>query len=159
MYVISRKISNELKDLISRMLCVDPKKRISLKQIREHKWYKSSKQLSCCGVIIGYETIPIDPEVLSEMSGLGYSSDNTKRYLENNIRNEITTAYWLLLKKKFKSGEPSIFDICNEKFDKKNLIPKISHINLKVKDSNKSNRHKSFDFSSLARDAEMSFRR
>lgn len=38
------------------------------------------------------------------MAGLGYNTDKARRFLENNIRNEVTTAYYLLMKKKFKKG-------------------------------------------------------
>lgn len=33
------------------------------------------------------------------------------------------------MKRKFKRGEPSIFDICNENFNNKSLAPKVSRLN------------------------------
>lgn len=89
------------------MLCTNPKNRCNLSEIKQHPWYRNKKGIKCYGISIGYETIPIDKEILKEMQDLGYDPQNTKKFIENNVRNETTTAYWLLLKKKHKDGSPS----------------------------------------------------
>lgn len=47
------------------------------------------------------------------MEVLGYNVEQARKYIENNIRNQITSAYYLLMKKKFRIGIPSPFDISN----------------------------------------------
>jgi hypothetical protein len=47
------------------------------------------------------------------------------------------------MKKKFRKGDPSEFDICNENFNKKLLVPKMSKIN--IAPTNKKIRHQSMD--------------
>lgn len=41
LYIIDRKISFELRDLLSKLLCVKPKARINIEGIKEHPWYKN----------------------------------------------------------------------------------------------------------------------
>lgn len=40
LYVIDRKITSELRDLLSKLLCVKPKNRFNIQQIKDHPWYK-----------------------------------------------------------------------------------------------------------------------
>lgn len=47
------------------------------------------------------------------------------------------------MKKKFKRGDPSPYDICNEDFSRKVIVPKVSKVNTKIKQ-----RHHSLDFNS-----------
>lgn len=55
----------------------------------------------------------------------------------------MTTAYYLLMKKYLKKGEPSEYDICNENFNRKSLIPKVSKVN--TIPAEKRARHQSMD--------------
>lgn len=77
------------------------------------------------------------------MKEYGYEISQIRRYLENNIRNETTAAYYLLMKKRFRNGNPSKYDLSNENFDPKNLIPKGSLVTQPKKRNTL--RHKSFD--------------
>lgn len=54
LYVIDKRISHELKDLLSKMLCVDPNCRITLQGIKEHQWFKNRKGIKSYGIKIGY---------------------------------------------------------------------------------------------------------
>lgn len=54
LYIFDKKISADLKDLISRLLCVDPTKRFNLEQIKNHQWYKQKHILKLCGVQVGF---------------------------------------------------------------------------------------------------------
>lgn len=97
----------------------------------------------------------MDQGVLEELSKLNYEAKKIKQYLENNIRNESTTAYWLLLKRKYRNKEPSSFDVCNESFNPKVLIGSAKMILPKQQES----RHKSFDFYSLYKDADFQLKK
>lgn len=87
MYLIERKISVELRDLLSRLLCVQPKNRYNIQQIKEHPWYKREFMLPCHGIRVGFENLAVDHSILEEMEQLNYNSMLAKRYLENDIRN------------------------------------------------------------------------
>ena len=87
-YVIDKKISPELKDLLARTINTNPLKRIRLKEILEHPWYvkfRTCKQIS--GIEIGYQNIPVDKSIVDEMVGLGFEARKTLKYIENNIKN------------------------------------------------------------------------
>ena len=51
--------SENLKDLISKLLTVDPLERISISDIRSHKWYKIDKPIERAGINIDKEAIPV----------------------------------------------------------------------------------------------------
>lgn len=54
MYIIDRKISPELKDLLSKLLCVKPSKRYNIEAIKSHPWYKKYKIPQYSGVNVGF---------------------------------------------------------------------------------------------------------
>lgn len=128
LYVIDKKVSPEYKDLLSKMLNVKPKQRITLPLLKEHPWYKKFNGPKCNGVMVGFENVPIDLQIIDEINSLGYDGQKCQKYLENNIRNEMTTAYYLLIKRNFKKGIPSAYDLCSDDFNKKVLQPKKSNI-------------------------------
>ena len=39
---VKKEFSNDFKDLLSRMLALDPDQRPTIKEIKEHKWFKGS---------------------------------------------------------------------------------------------------------------------
>ncbi len=57
------------------------------------------------------------------MSSLGFETRKTLQYVQNNVKNECTTTYYLLLKKYFKSGKGSEMDICSDNFKKETINP------------------------------------
>lgn len=62
------------------------------------------------GIIIGYNSIPIDNSVLSSLSDYGLSQaeiDKTLSSLEANRHNSLTTTYYLAFKKYIKEGHDS----------------------------------------------------
>jgi serine/threonine protein kinase len=66
LYVIDKKISPELKDLLARLINTNPSKRIRLRDIIDHPWYlKFSPSKSISGIEIGYQTIPVDKRVVN----------------------------------------------------------------------------------------------
>jgi hypothetical protein len=60
--------------------------------------------MRCNGILVGFENLVLDESVLRDMKELGYDTAVTRRYLENCVRSEMTTAYYLLLKKRWRLG-------------------------------------------------------
>ena len=59
------------------MLEVDPSNRYSAEQIRNHSWWRLHNGTeNTIGVMVGYNRIPIDHEVLNEMSKIGFEIDH-----------------------------------------------------------------------------------
>ena len=51
------------------------------------------------------------------MEKMNFKVEDIKKCLSVNAKNQTTATYELLLKKKYRSGNPSKFDICSESFD------------------------------------------
>ena len=62
------------------------------------------------GILIGYDHIIVDIEILKKLEMYGYNLDYSKKCLEANKHNDVTTAYYLLLKKYIQDGGVSIAD-------------------------------------------------
>ncbi|KAI5618487.1 serine/threonine-protein kinase SIK1 isoform X1 [Silurus asotus] len=98
-------MSQECENLIRRMLVVDPVKRISLAQIKQHCWLKAVP-ISVCQAFLN----PPEPEthckaksynkqVLSFMQTLGIDKQRTIESLQNDSYNHFSAIYWLLLER------------------------------------------------------------
>ena len=93
----------EIKDLISRMLQVDPNKRITIEQIKHHKAFRNSlpKNFSVPTPLPWPAKIdPIDPDdvdhlVLDVLYNIGFSKDNVGEMLKENGFNQ--AKYFCLL--------------------------------------------------------------
>ena len=102
--------SEPAKDLIKNILQTDPKKRLSLNSIKNHKWTTSGcpKVSVYDGIIVGEDPIPVineykdkikpllDQQVEPDVINFGLIDD----YISKNRHNSITTTYYLLIKKK-----------------------------------------------------------
>jgi 5'-AMP-activated protein kinase, catalytic alpha subunit len=104
-YSISGHVSLELQDFISKVLTVDPAKRIRIEDMKKHAWWKKySDNYYPEGLIVGYHKIPIEAVVLKEIKALGIDADLTEKSLETNLHNNLTTTYYILLKKCLREG-------------------------------------------------------
>ena len=126
---ISNFLSDEAKDIIKKILEVDPKKRLSFDEIKEHPWFNiiDKKYMMYKGIDIDDNIIPIDEEILEQMEQFGINKIETRFNILKNYHNKITTIYNLLLKKKIDSGKKSISDLQSDIYneyinDKKNKI-------------------------------------
>lgn len=95
-YTIPDYCSSELKDLLSKILVKNPKKRYTLNDIINHPWYKKVKY-----------NIPninqeIDVEIIDIMTQLGYDNDDIITSI-NNIEYDSLYATYFLLCKKYKN--------------------------------------------------------
>ncbi|CAD8060418.1 unnamed protein product [Paramecium sonneborni] len=125
-------ISQEAKDLIKNILNVDPQKRFAITDIRKHSWFSFYNQKIPTGLIVGQHKIPIDPEILKQMIQYGFSCEYAEKCIETNRHNNVTTTYYLLLKKYIMAGNKSIADINSEHFEPQKIsIKQYTHTDRK----------------------------
>ena len=109
-----RKASPQFKDLIKRILEKDPKKRITLEQIKQHPWVHSLdfNFLKSPGINLTQDVIPIDLEIVREM-GLN-DEQKIKKIIKDilaNFHNKYTSNYYLRIEQKKKKKIKSIADL------------------------------------------------
>jgi serine/threonine protein kinase len=97
-------ISKKAKDLLKGILNVDPQERFTISDIRKHEWYLQLEEKPKPGILIGYDHIKVDFFVLTQLKEFGYNLDYTKKCLEADKHNEVTTSYYLLLKRHINNG-------------------------------------------------------
>ena len=115
-------LSNSCKDLIRNILITNPNKRYGFEEIKNHPWFMSVNNIggknilfTSPGIIIDYDVLPIDIDIIKEI----YFTKEYKNFSILNIvndiirdkHNKITTAYYLLLRKKLRNNEESISNI------------------------------------------------
>ena len=129
-YKIPNFLSDGAKDIISKILVIDPKKRYTINQIKKHPWFNQIDQRKNMsrGLLLNKFVVPIDDLIVEKMvNDFGYNSKKIKTFLLCNKHNDITTCYYLLLKQKIRNGENSICDPNSKDFynythNKKNLL-------------------------------------
>ena len=110
-------LSKEVRDMIGKILITDPDKRLTIKQIRDHKWFWLNIPIQISdGIIIGYNQIPIESKILEMMKEYGFESEYTQQCLDANKHNHATTTYYLFLKRLKKEGKLQCeYEISNSK--------------------------------------------
>ena len=129
-YEVPKHLSKDAKDILSKILEVDPKKRINFESIKSHPWFSliDINYLMHTGINTNIDIIPIDEEIIKKMENLGLKDKVEIRYnIIKNYHNKITTIYNLLLKQKIERGKKSISDMNSDIYDeyindKKNKI-------------------------------------
>ena len=108
-------LSNEAKDLLSKLLKVNPIERIKLDEIKKHPWFNlyNPKNNYFYGIDINKIIMPIDEEIITDMINIGIEPNIVIDNIIRNCNNNITTIYYLLLQKKIKKGKKSIADFCS----------------------------------------------
>lgn len=109
-YQFPKFISNDGKDLIKHVLDIEPETRFTIEKIRSHVWFTQFSEEVRPGILIGYDHIIVDLNVLKQLTKYNIDLDYTKKCLEANKHNNDTTSYYLLLKKYLQSGGNSIAD-------------------------------------------------
>ncbi|GLT56537.1 hypothetical protein SLA2020_295720 [Shorea laevis] len=103
-YTLPSHLSPGARDLIPRMLVVDPMKRVTIPEIRQHPWFQA--HLPRYLAVPPLETIQqakkIDEEILQEVGKMGFDRNQLIESLRNRIQNEATVAYYLLLDNRFR---------------------------------------------------------
>nr|GMD07650.1 SNF1-related protein kinase catalytic subunit alpha KIN10-like [Ipomoea batatas] len=112
LYTLPSHLSAGARDLIPRMLVVDPLKRITIPQIRQHHWFKAhlprylavpppdamQHLKKACSLIhdLLVSIILIDEEILQEVIRKGFDRGQLLASLQNREQNDATVAYHLL---------------------------------------------------------------
>lgn len=93
-FAIPKFVSNEARDLLKCILNTDPLKRYTIEDIRKHPWFNIvTPQKDTGGLIIGYNSIPIDRSVLNMLEQYGFNSDYAQKCIDANKHNHVTTTY------------------------------------------------------------------
>nr|Q02723.1 RecName: Full=Carbon catabolite-derepressing protein kinase [Secale cereale]AAA33921.1 RKIN1 [Secale cereale] len=104
-YILPIYLSDLVRDLISRMLIVDPMKRITIGEIRKHSWFQNRlpRYLAVPPPDMMQQAKMIDEDTLRDVVKLGYDKDHVCESLCNRLQNEETVAYYLLLDNRFRA--------------------------------------------------------
>ena len=131
-------LSLEAIDLLKRILEVNPQKRITLKEIKDHPWFNKANNPLYKGIIYNINDInknkfPYDNEVVSFVIKEFYNDDqsiNNKKLIEMIQKHEINqyTATYYLTKK-------NIFKIEDYNYESYNAKEKNNKIELKIKNN------------------------
>ena len=129
-YFLPPFLSNISQDLIRRILTTNPKRRISLEEIKKHPFFLIGERTPLMkGLLIGIENIPVDWDIIKEIKNKFFNEkDINEEYIANmiqkNIHNNTTTIYYLMFKEKtenlFNNENSKIKKIKKEKIKKKN---------------------------------------
>ncbi|OMJ67048.1 hypothetical protein SteCoe_35891 [Stentor coeruleus] len=103
-YQAPKYISDNVKDLLDRILKTDPEARYGIDEIRAHEWFNQNQQQINPGILVGYQNIMVDSYVLNKLQDYKIDIDYAKKCIEANKHNSISTGYYLLLKKYIKEG-------------------------------------------------------
>ncbi|KAF3444805.1 hypothetical protein FNV43_RR14498 [Rhamnella rubrinervis] len=103
-YTLPSHLSPGARDLIPRMLVVDPMKRMTIHEIRQHPWFQAHlpRYLAVPPPDSMQQAKKIDEEILQEVVKMGFDQNQLLESLRNRIQNEGTVAYYLLLDNRFR---------------------------------------------------------
>ncbi|CAA0406316.1 unnamed protein product [Arabidopsis thaliana] len=109
MYTLPNHLSHFARDLIPRMLMVDPTMRISITEIRQHPWFNNHLPLYLS--IPPLDTIEqakkIEEEIIQKVVNIGFDRNQVVDSLVNRIQNEATVAYHLILDNRNQNSVPN----------------------------------------------------
>ena len=110
-------VGKDVIDLIHKILKTEPKKRIKIKEIMNHKWFNMENNVLYIGININELVIPIDEDIIKEIHNkYGYDIKSIIETILRNEFNKIKSLYLILLKIKIKNGEKSVSDLMSDLF-------------------------------------------
>ena len=148
-FYIPSTLSLEAIDLLKQILRVDPEKRITIKEIKKHKWFNLEQNVMYKGVNIYIDKMPCDIEVIKYVIKNYFSQDNNislynfVRMVKGYSCNKYTATYYLVKKYVLKNEgiNEKENEIINDNYKKvyKEIKETKDEINNKIK-NNKCNR-------------------
>ncbi|XP_059295876.1 SNF1-related protein kinase catalytic subunit alpha KIN10-like isoform X2 [Lycium ferocissimum] len=98
LYTLPTHLSPLARDLIPRMLIVDPMKRISIPDIRQHQWFKIHlpRYLAVPPPDAMQHLKKLDEEILQQVIRMGFDRDQFLKSLQKRTQDDATVAYYLL---------------------------------------------------------------
>ena len=116
-YEIPKEASPELKDFLKHLLDINPLTRYDFEQIKKHPWFNIvSSDSSRPGIIIGFNKIPIDENIINLCKEYGYDTNLVRQSVKNNDYNSNSSIYYILLQKLKNKGTKSISDLYSDKY-------------------------------------------
>ena len=112
-------LSEQAKDLLTKILNKNPSKRITISKIKRHPWFNiTNPKITMSPGFISKEIVtPIDLDIISIMvKEYDYNEKEIKIDLLKNKHNYTTTTYYLLLDAKIRKGENSIADMKSKEY-------------------------------------------
>ena len=103
-FYIPSTLSLEAIDLLKRILQVDPKKRITIQELKEHKWFNIENNPMYKGVNIFYEHLPCDTKVVQYVIKKYFNEDQDITFysfikmIHMHACNKYTATYYLTKK-------------------------------------------------------------
>ncbi|KAJ7519019.1 hypothetical protein O6H91_20G019600 [Diphasiastrum complanatum] len=98
-YTLPSHLSSGARDLIPRMLLVDPMKRMTIPEIRQHPWFRAHlpRYLAVPPLDTIEQAKRIDEDILQEVVSLGFPKDQLVDSLKTRMQNKATVTYYLML--------------------------------------------------------------
>ena len=112
-------LSEPAKDILHRILNVDPKSRITIPQMKKHPWFNlvNPKLNMSEGLLLDKVIVPIDEDIIYKMvNEYKFNGEEVRINLLLNNHNHITTTYFLILNQKIRNGEKSIGNMKSKEF-------------------------------------------
>ncbi|XP_071705440.1 SNF1-related protein kinase catalytic subunit alpha KIN10-like [Rutidosis leptorrhynchoides] len=97
-YTLPSHLSPGARDLIPRMLVVDPMKRITIADLRQHYWFKSQlpRYLAVPAPDATDHLKKLDEEIMKKVINMGFEINRLIQSLHNRVQDDATVAYYLL---------------------------------------------------------------
>ncbi|WIA14302.1 hypothetical protein OEZ85_002836 [Tetradesmus obliquus] len=98
-YNLPSHLSPGARDLIPRMLLVDPLKRITIPEVRCHPWFTEHlpRYLAVMQADTAVTSPRLDEEMIHEVVRLGFDREHLVNSIRSRQQNKATVTYWLLL--------------------------------------------------------------
>jgi 5'-AMP-activated protein kinase catalytic alpha subunit len=105
-YTLPSHLSPGARDLIPRMLVVDPMKRVTIPEIRQHPWFQAHlpRYLAVPPPDTVQQAKKIDEEILQEVINMGFDRNHLIESLRNRTQNDGTVTYYLILDNRFRAS-------------------------------------------------------
>lgn len=98
-YTLPKFLSSDAKDIIQKIFVTDPEKRITIEELRLHRWYKLY-QPETMNFNYHNQEILVNTKLVQKLElSLGFSQESVDRAVKNNKHNHLSATYYLLLKK------------------------------------------------------------
>eukprot|EP00271_Cylindrocystis_brebissonii_P002744 TRINITY_DN13544_c0_g1_i1.p1 TRINITY_DN13544_c0_g1~~TRINITY_DN13544_c0_g1_i1.p1 ORF type:complete len:540 (+),score=102.80 TRINITY_DN13544_c0_g1_i1:1027-2646(+) len=98
-YTLPSHLSPGARDLIPRMLLVDPMKRVTIPEIRQHNWFQAHlpRYLAVPPPDTIQQAKKVDDEVLQAVLKMGFDRQQLIDSIRSRLQNKATVAYYLML--------------------------------------------------------------
>ncbi|CAM9344540.1 unnamed protein product, partial [Chrysoparadoxa australica] len=107
-YTLSPWLSEDVKDLLQRILNTDPSARLTIGEIKSHAWLKGEGKGAQLSAAVQAE---LEEETLRMMVGMGYNQQQALTAVKLNQHNCLTTTYHLLMKRGERENDRRILEL------------------------------------------------